>query len=172
VWNVVSLAGPAATIVAAVAAVFVTLRLGQAQLRIADQQAATARQQAELAAVRLQHDLFERRFAVYEAARDLALEVLETSNVSREGLNAFVRGTEKSAFLLDKELTDYLADMRKRAVNLRIAAGRVADETLPPGPERARLAQQRSDLSTWFVAQFDVLIEKFKPTLALDKRHL
>jgi hypothetical protein len=58
-WNVVvSLAAPAATIVAASAAVFVTWRLGRDQLGIAKQQATTARQQAELAAVRLQHDLF------------------------------------------------------------------------------------------------------------------
>jgi hypothetical protein len=68
---VVSLAGPFATIVAASVAVFVTWRLGSGQLSIAKQQAATAQQQAELAAVRLQHDLFDRRFAIYEAAQKL-----------------------------------------------------------------------------------------------------
>jgi hypothetical protein len=67
--NVVSLSGPAATIIAAAAAVFVTWRLGKGQLRIAKQQAATAHQQAELAAIRLQHDLFDRRFTVYDATR-------------------------------------------------------------------------------------------------------
>jgi hypothetical protein len=100
--SVASLAQPAATVIAAVAAVFVTWWLGNGQLRIAKQQAATARQQAELAAVRLQHDLFDRRFAIYEAAQKLALEVFETASVSREGLSAFIRSTEKSVFLLDK----------------------------------------------------------------------
>jgi hypothetical protein len=167
----VSLAGPTATIIAAVAAVLVavlvTWRLGKGQLRIAKQQAATARQQAELAAVRLQHDLFDRRFAIYEAAQKLALEVVETANVSREGWNAFIRSTEKSLFLLDKEVTDYLTDMRKRAVNLRNATGK-----LEQGSEEPGLARERADLSTWFAYQFDVLIEKFKPTLTFDKRQL
>jgi hypothetical protein len=142
-------------------------RLGKGQLDIAGRQAATARQQAELAAVRLQHDRFDRQFAIYEVAQKLVLEVFETSNVSNEGLSAFVRATEKSVFLLDKEITDYLTDMRKRAVNLRSATGK-----LEQGSEEPGLAQERAHLSAWFVDQFDVLIEKFKPALTLDKRHL
>jgi hypothetical protein len=95
--------------------------------------------------------------------------VLETANVSREGLSAFVRGTEQSVFLLDKELSDYLTDMRDRAVNLRAAAAKLSYQKLPVGDERAALAKERAELSAWFVGQFDVLIEKFKPTLTLDK---
>jgi uncharacterized ubiquitin-like protein YukD len=169
--NVASLAGTAATVIAAAAAVFVTWWLGNGQLRIAKQQAATARQQAELAAVRLQHDLFDRRFVIYEAAQKLALEVFETANVSREGLSAFIRSTEKSVFLLDKELTDYLIEMRKRAVNLQIATRKLANQMLPEGTERSDLAEERSNLSNWFVDQFDVLIEKFKPVLTFDTGH-
>jgi hypothetical protein len=168
----VSLAGPIATIIAAGVAVFVTWRLGKGQLHIAEQQATTARQQAELAGVRLQHDLFDRRFAVYEAAQKMAFEVLKTSNVSREGLRAFVRDTEKSVFLLDKDLSDYLTDMRDRAVKLQIAVGKLANETLPEGSEWSELPKERADLSTWFVDQFDVLVEKFKPTLTLGKLQL
>jgi hypothetical protein len=169
--NLVTLAGPAATIIAAGVAVFVTYRLGNGQLRIAEQQAATARQQAELAAVRLQHDLFDRRFTIYEAAQKLALEVFETENVSREGLGAFIRGTEKSIFLLDKGLSDYLTDMRKRAVDLQIVVRRLTNE-MTPAPDSSELPKKRSDLSKWFVEQFDVLIEKFRPTLTLDKGQL
>jgi ABC-type Fe3+ transport system permease subunit len=49
VCNIVSFAGPIATIIAAAAAVFVTWRIGQGQLSIAKQQATIAKQQAELA---------------------------------------------------------------------------------------------------------------------------
>jgi hypothetical protein len=57
--------------------------------------------------------------------------------------------------------------MRKRAVNLRVTTGK-----LEQGSQESGLAQEREDLSTWFADQFDVLIEKFKPTLTLDKRQL
>jgi hypothetical protein len=166
----VSLAGPIATIIAAAAAVFVTWRFGQGQLHVAEQQAATARQQAELAAVRLQHDLFDRRFAIYEAAHKLAVEVFDISNVSNESSRAFKQCTEKSEFLLDKELSDYLNAMLEQAVNLHIASERFV---MPGDSERSELAKERADLSSWFVDQlFGVLIEKFKPDLTLDKRQL
>jgi hypothetical protein len=172
VCDLIPLAGPTATVIAAVAAVVVTWRLGQSQIAIGRQQADTAKQQAELASVRLQHDLFDRRFAVYEATQKLLVEVLETSKVSREVYDAFARNTGKSVFLFDRELDDYLSEIRGKAMNLHLTSLRLADETLPVGEERTRLARERADLSTWFVEQFHVLIEKFKPSLALDKRQL
>jgi type II secretory pathway pseudopilin PulG len=69
--NLLPLAGPIATIIAAVAAVVVTWRLGRQQLRIAQQQAAIAHQQAETALDRLRYDLFEKRYAIYDATRQL-----------------------------------------------------------------------------------------------------
>jgi hypothetical protein len=59
--------------------------------------------------------------------------------------------------------------MRERAVNLQIATRKLANEMLPQGSERSDLAEERSNLSNWFVGQFDVLIEKFKPVLTFDK---
>jgi hypothetical protein len=122
---------------------------------------------------RLKLDLFDRRFAVYEAAQKLALEVSETSNVSREGLSAFIRGTEKSVFLFyDKALIGYLTAMRERAVNLHTVTRKLAGDMLPTGSEPSKLPQERADLSTWFAGQFDVLIETFKPHLLTPDKWL
>jgi len=170
VCNLIQLAGPAATVIAAGVAVYVTWRLGQGQIMIAKRQADIADEQAKFASVRLQHDLFDRRFAVFEATQKLLIEVLETSNVSDASYSAFARDTGKSVFLFDKALDDYLGEIRGKAVALHITVCKLADETLPIGEERTRLAAERADLSNWFVDQFNVLIEKFKPTLALDKR--
>jgi hypothetical protein len=71
VWNALTLASPAATIIAAGAAVFVTWRLGKGQIRIAEQQSATARQQAETALDQLRYNLFEKRYAIYKDIQDL-----------------------------------------------------------------------------------------------------
>jgi hypothetical protein len=161
--------GPVATIIAACAAVYVTWRLGQSQLSIGARQADIANQQVELASIRLQHDLFDRRFAIFEATQKLLIEVLETSNVSDEGYSAFVQETRKSVFLFGKELSDYLGEMRGNAVELHLTVLKLTGET-PLGEERNTLAASRAELSTWFVDQFDVLIDKFKSTLALDRR--
>lgn len=160
--------GPVATGIAAVAAVFVTWRLGRGQLRIAQQQADVALQQTHLAEVRLQHDLFERRIAVFDAARDLLLEAFKASGISDEVWNAFIQGTQKSVFLFDQTVTNYITEMRNRGSSLRAAVEKLREETLP-SPERMAFAQIREDNSQWFIKQFDVLIVKFRPALALEK---
>ncbi len=170
--NLIQFAGPLATIIAASAASYIAWTFGQGQLRIAKEQKGIAQQQAKLADIRLQHDLFERRFVIFEAARALILEVVRNSDVSDDGLRNFVRGTDKSVFLLEKEITDYLDDIRKKAIELQIAVARLRDPMFHPSEDRARVSAQRADLANWFFEQFDVLIEKFKPTLALDKRQL
>ena len=73
-------AGPVATIMAAIAALVVTSRFSSRQADIAEQQAATARQQADIASMRLQYDLFDRRFRVYNEAKSL-LAYCSISNV-------------------------------------------------------------------------------------------
>ncbi|MGD9617052.1 MAG: hypothetical protein AB7H90_04870 [Alphaproteobacteria bacterium] len=167
--NLISLASPIATIIAAGVAVYVTWKLGQGQLTIARRQARIANQQAQLADIRLRHDLFDRRFEVCEAARTLLLEVFKYGNVSNEDLGNFVRNTEKAAFFFDQGVADYLATLRRQAILLQEAASLLDDHHgVPVSPERTAAAHRRRELSEWFVAQFDVLLERFKPFLALD----
>ncbi len=78
-------AGPAATIIAASTAAWITYRLGREQVRIAAAQATTAAAQAATAAAqkeiaqsqrdiaydRLKYDLFEKRYEIYLAAKEL-----------------------------------------------------------------------------------------------------
>jgi hypothetical protein len=75
VCDLLQLASPIATIIAAGVVVYFTRQLGKGQLAVATRQADIAAQQARLADVRLQHDLFDRRFEIYEAARNLLLDV-------------------------------------------------------------------------------------------------
>jgi hypothetical protein len=161
---------------AAGAAVFVTWRLGRNQLAIAQQQAETARQQADIARqqadlsiVRLQHDLFDRRWEIYDVVFFFLIEILQSSNLSREEMSKFVRETRKSVFVFDQETTDYFEDMRKQAVFLQEAASFLSDQNNPVGPERTEAARRRSELFTWFEQQFESLVERLKPFMALDK---
>jgi hypothetical protein len=58
--------------------VFVTWRIGQAQVRIAESQARTALAQRDIAFDKLKHDLFEKRYAIYTAARCVMERVIRT----------------------------------------------------------------------------------------------
>lgn len=79
-------AGPVATVIASVAAVLVTWRLGSRQVVIAAQQAttaelqaATARQQAATALDRLRYDLFEKRYVIYNTVREILSTVVSNA---------------------------------------------------------------------------------------------
>jgi hypothetical protein len=168
--DLATLAGPAATIIAASVAVYFTWRLGQGQLAIAKQQATIATQQAKLADIRLQHDLFDRRYAVYEAAQKLLFEVLREAKISDVAYDDFVHNSGKSIFLLSKELSEYIGELRANALKLLIVRGRLADPGLRMGDKRTMLAQEEGALVAWFTAQFTVLVEKFTPILSLDRR--
>jgi hypothetical protein len=159
-------AGPAATIIGAFAAVFVTSRLGRGQLRISEQQSTAARQQAKLAAVRLQHDLFDRRFALFQTARTfLVKEVYPQMNPSTDAIFIFAQETATAAFLVDKPLREYLEELRRTAFRLQELSMLVA---LQQGLDHTQNVQEKARLVEWFGAQHEVLVAKFQPFLKLD----
>ena len=148
------------------AAIFVTWRLGQGQLRISKQQSTVARQQAELAVVRLRHDLFDRRFALFEAARTfLVQDIYPQMNPSSDAIFIFARATATAAFLVDRPLREYLEELRTSAFRLQKLSTLVA---LQQGPDHAEKVQQKYQLVEWFGAQHEVLVAKFQPFLNLD----
>jgi hypothetical protein len=161
-------AGPIATIMAAGAAVFVTWRLGKNQVTVGQQQANTAALQAELADVRLQHDLYDRRYKLYESTKTFVLRVCRERAVDTESIFTFVRDTGDAVFLLDADMVNYIDEIRVRANRLDFLRSVI---NLPEYYERrATLIEEEGQLFLWFVDQFDVLRDKFKPFLVLDKR--
>jgi hypothetical protein len=75
-------AGPVATFIASVTAAWVTWHFGSWQAKI-------ARQQADLAEERVKLDKFDRRFAVFDATRELIRIVMQQSHADQEQIFDF-----------------------------------------------------------------------------------
>jgi hypothetical protein len=127
-----------------------------------------ALQQMGFARVKLQHDLYDRRYAVFQAARDLLSEVIVHKFVSEETFRNFALRTGDAPFLLDDALVRYVTELRERASKHRAIS--IAMEALPPGPEKAAATKEASENFLWLVSQIDVLVEKFRPALMLGAR--
>jgi hypothetical protein len=69
---------PLATVLGAGTAVYVTWSVGKAQVRIAEGQAQTASAQRDIAFDKLKHDLFEKRYEIYTAAKGIMERVIRT----------------------------------------------------------------------------------------------
>jgi hypothetical protein len=95
-------------------------------------------QQVQIARVKLRFDLYDKRFAVFEAVRKLVGEAITHDNVSASSLNAYTLGTADAEFLFDGSLSKYLRELFKHASMLSTL--KYAIESSPVG------SAQREDM--------------------------
>ncbi|HVH74283.1 MAG TPA: hypothetical protein VM755_05145 [Stellaceae bacterium] len=72
-------------------------------------------QQMVIARVKLQHDLYDRRYAVFDAVRTFLNEAVGSRVVSPETFRTFALGTADAEFLFDDAPAGYLREMREHA---------------------------------------------------------
>jgi hypothetical protein len=121
-----------------------------------------------LASLRLRHDYYDRRLKILEAARRLLAVVFTNANVSTEEFYKYVQTTADASFSLNNEIVSYLDEIRKKAIELIRVERRLKDGEMPDD-ERGRLADEASELVTWFTDQPPILAAKFKPFMQLTR---
>lgn len=128
-----------------------------------------ALQQMHIGRTKLQHDLFDRRYAVFQAVRRFLDEASVRKIVSPETLHAFVLGTADAAFLFDDRLAAHLKEMREHATKAQSIF--TVMEDMPAGDEKARASKAAGEHFNWLMHQIDGLAERFRPFLTLDRRN-
>lgn len=135
---------------------------------IASVGAGVAIQQMRIARVKLQHDLYDRRYAVFQAVRRFLDEMVINRVVSQETLRAFVIGTADAEFLFPDELATYLGEMSRRARKAQSIY--MTMPSLPQDSQEWRNASlAASEQTQWLVEQIDGLTARFRDVLKLDK---
>lgn len=124
--------------------------------------------QMQIAALKLEHDLYDKRYAVFEATRKMLAEVVTHANLTMNDFRSFVLGTGDAVFLFDDQLAEYLDEMRKHTSKL-IAINH-ALESMPVSDQRTKAVDASSAELQWLVAQLESLSDKFKPYLRLSRR--
>lgn len=137
--------------------------IGFITLYIAYQQWKTNKASEETNAKRLKHELYDRRFAIYEAARSLLRDIVVKGSISDEILINYWSAINSARFLLDDDLTSYLEEIEKKAVDLQ------TKQIEAQGPDGLSVgARERAELKKWFYKQILVLNEKFYAYLKLE----
>ena len=113
--------------------------------------AVLAWQQVKIARVRLQYDLYDRRFAVYEAARKFLAQVMAYGHPSNDDIRSYVVGSADAGFLLNNDIASYLEKIRDRGS--RLWSIEEALKPLPVGTERSALVQQQHEIFSWMMEQ-------------------
>ena len=121
-------------------------------------------------ALRLKHELFERRYKVYESFRSFISGVMQEGKTSTAACLSFLRETNQAEFLFGPEIPEYLTAVFKKGLNLVRTHERLfGEEGLQIGAERTKVAEENSDHLQWFGDQFEVARERFRKYLNLTR---
>jgi hypothetical protein len=123
-------------------------------------------QNMQMSRVKLQHDLYERRFRIFDATRKLISEALAHNKADPASIREHAIHTADAEFLLDADMAAYLEKLRRFIDDL-------GNEMLwlekSKGEERERLHMQHAEDYEWVRQQLAVLLDKFRPFLVLPK---
>jgi hypothetical protein len=120
--------------------------------------------QAKIATAKLNLDLYDRRFKVFEATRAFINAFLINGKFESDELVKFMAATSEAVFLFDEEVPKYLGDLRGKVYNHRKVLAQLkgaADD------KRDELADQLAATETAMSEEFARIIKLFKPYLKL-----
>lgn len=105
-------------------------------------------------------DLFDRRWAIYQATKGLLIEICAHAQMRDEEERKFREGIRGARFLFDAKIEDYLTkDLWKRACTL--SAARMELDSTAPNASRSGAAQAKADVLLWANDQFEVIDAMF-----------
>ena len=121
--------------------------------------------QWKLAAYKLKHDLFERRWSVYAAAHDLIALALNGSKSERlDAFKELKRKTISAQFLFPKDVCDYLSWLLDEVSKFTLLENKLANPTEDKSSRELEHIQQYKNIEN----QASVLVDKFKEYLELS----
>ena len=128
-----------------------------------------ALQQMHLARVKLQHETYDRKYAVFVAVRSLLTVVAGLKRAPYlEDMRAFINEIGAASFLFDDKLVEYLKEIERRvyrANGLNDMMNHFSDDDKP------HASSELEEHILWLGQQSNVVIEKFRPSLELRKQH-
>ncbi len=126
-------------------------------------------QNMQMAKVKLYHDLYDRRYKVYDAVRRFLGDVAAKGTVTNDALARFAIDTADAVFLFDAELVGHLKEVQMQAGKLHAVT--LTAEMVAVAPEHVKANAHRVTAETfaWLTYQLTDLTSRFKPFLQLPE---
>ena len=108
-------------------------------------------------------DIYDRRVPFYKTTIQFIRTVLNEQDLELREILQFATDTDEVLFLFDDKIAVYLSELFKRALRLRA----VREMLKPPDRRTSALVQERLDLDSWFLEQFEETRKRFVAFLRL-----
>jgi hypothetical protein len=126
-----------------------------------------ARQQMWIARTKLTHDLYDRRFKIFDAARKLMEEVVVLGDASEQSIQQYFLGVADATFILNADLVAHLKMVGEEASRIHVLKASLEHIT---DPYMKSDVQRKCDEQVERMReQLGVTVEKFRPFLRLDQ---
>lgn len=103
------------TLMAGLMALVAALIIGRRQLRLLDAQTSILSKQVDTDRLRLRHELFERRLAVFTATQDLLRHIIAKGDVPDQKTESnFLQAKGQATFLFDEVINQHLQHLWER----------------------------------------------------------
>ena len=116
---------------------------------------------------RLRHELFEKRYRVYEALRRYVSSIMAHGNALPEAQAQFLANTAGAGFLFNGVIRAHLHEVWQKSLDLECIISEL--NGLPIGEARSAKCRMMYDIKTWFVHEPDEADAMFEPFLNLGK---
>ncbi len=127
-----------------------------------------AYQQVKINRNKLKLDRFERRFAIYDAAKSYITQVhFGDPKTEPESASQYLASIRGAQFMLSKEIEQYLRDLASKGIHLRMAERELERPNVPEEEHKAAAAKSM-ELHKWFTDQFEELDKRFASYLVVE----
>jgi hypothetical protein len=149
----------AATIIASFVAAWVSIKIGRAQRDIAAQQAAIADEQRKIAGAKLNLELFEQRYAIFETVWRFLSDALEdhADRFPNPLRPEFTNMIPKARFLFGDSIAEYMVEASQK----RVALWTVLRMQQRQGGNPMFEGQTVADLQIWFSNESTKCFQRF-----------
>ena len=114
---------------------------------------------------KLKLEMYDRRRRIYDEVVAFLGLVLRDFKPDIPDVLAFRRATAEADFLFDSEITNYIDEVVKQALSIRVAHLKLT----PPGNDHAKVVEAMSEREEWFAGQHDIARLKFRPYLDVSQ---
>ena len=129
-------------------------------------------QQMRLAGIKVQHDTYDRKYAVFLAVRWVLTVVSGLKRApTLEDMRHFINQMAAAPFLFDVHLVEYLKEIEVHVFRANGLQDITIGNDLSTDEDKATASREFDGHISWLSEQSDIVTEKFAPSLKLRNEH-
>jgi len=114
---------------------------------------------------RLKHELFDRRYEVYQSITEFIAKILTTGKVESNSSIRLLADTKKVYFLFDKDTHDFIMQLYRKSIDLDTLDTIL--EVTTEKDKREKNLKNQGELKDWFSKQLKIVEKRFEKFLRL-----